>query len=340
MKLMDGIANKWTTKELRQGGVLEWLIRERMSVILTGPPGIGKTDVVRQVTTEDMEWDIIDWFRLSQADPVDLKGLPMIKDGQATFGRPYWFPQDPNWQGVVFLDEVGQGPEATQAAAMQVVLELRSGEHRLPDTVSVVAASNRVEDRAGVHRMLAPLSRRFIWAEVIPDVPPWCTWAYQSGKVHPMIVAFIRFRPALLHDFDPKRTVDPNPRAWEKVSRIVSSNLPVPMQSKLICGTVGEGPTIELEAFRGSWTQIPNLDAVLLNPATHSIPTDMSVRFAVAGALASRADRRNVGAVLTYAERLGDELAMFVAQDMTARDETLASTQAFTKFGIAHQGLL
>ena len=40
MKLMDGIANKWTTKELRQGGVLEWLIRDRMSVILTGPPGI------------------------------------------------------------------------------------------------------------------------------------------------------------------------------------------------------------------------------------------------------------------------------------------------------------
>ena len=45
------------------------------------------------------------------------------------------------------------------------------------------------------------------------------------------------------------------------------------------------------------------IDGILLNPQQAPIPTDPSTLCALAGALARRADQRNFGAVMTYAER-------------------------------------
>jgi hypothetical protein len=77
-----------------------------------------------------------------------------------------------------------------------------------------------------------------------------------------------------------------------------------------------------------------------MNPGRADVPTDLSVQFAVAGALARRADRRNFDAILTYADRMGDEMAAYIVQDATLRDPSVANTPAFTKFATSHQDIM
>ncbi len=71
-------------------------------------------------------------MRLSQLDPVDLRGVPAIKNDQTVWMPPVFFPKDPNSQGILFLDELNAAPPSVQAAIYQLVLNRRMGEYLLP----------------------------------------------------------------------------------------------------------------------------------------------------------------------------------------------------------------
>ena len=66
-------------------------------VMLWGPPGIGKSDIVKAVAQE-LGIDLRD-IRLSQLDPVDLRGVPAVEDGQTKWATPSFFPTDPESAG-------------------------------------------------------------------------------------------------------------------------------------------------------------------------------------------------------------------------------------------------
>ena len=53
------------------------VVEERLmiAIMIWGPPGIGKSSIVKEVTQEK-EMDFID-LRLSQLSPTDLRGLPV-----------------------------------------------------------------------------------------------------------------------------------------------------------------------------------------------------------------------------------------------------------------------
>ena len=55
---------------------LEYLIKAKQPVMLHGSPGVGKSQVVKQVA-DKLGIDMID-LRLSQLDPVDLRGVPSV----------------------------------------------------------------------------------------------------------------------------------------------------------------------------------------------------------------------------------------------------------------------
>ena len=73
---------------------LEKLISENMkiSTMIWGPPGIGKSSIVSEAAKKGI--DFID-LRLSQLAPTDLRGLPVPvhpKDEKA--GTSKWYPQN------------------------------------------------------------------------------------------------------------------------------------------------------------------------------------------------------------------------------------------------------
>jgi hypothetical protein len=161
-----------------------------------------------------------------------------------------------------------------------------------------------------------------------------------TNGVKAEVTSFLRFRPNLLHDFDPQRDQNATPRSWvEGVSDVLGT---VPAEAEFECfrGAVGEGAAAEFVGFVRIWRKLPNPDAILLNPTTTNVPTDPATLYALAGAIANRATEGNFERVCTYAERMPPEFSVLTISYAARRNPDLANTQAFTKWSINHQNVL
>ena len=180
---------------------LTHLVSRRRPAFIWGPPGAGKSDIVRTVA-DTMGLELRD-VRLNLMDPVDLKGFPTIsevefgtgknkvKERQMSFVAPDFLPRDPKSKGVLFLDEMNSAPQSVQAAAYQLILNRRIGEYELPEGWAVLAAGNRAGDRAVVHGMPSALANRFVHIDFEVDVDDWYYWASANG-VSDVTRAFIK----------------------------------------------------------------------------------------------------------------------------------------------------
>src|SRR5215471_17052962 len=175
-------------------------IAKRRSVHLWGAPCIGKSDVVRQIAKQ-LGWNLIEW-RANLREPVDCRGIPVA---DLATGVTKWLTPDelPRVErdgecGILFLDELNTASPQMQAVLFQLVLERRMGDYKLPDGWVIVAAGNRVSDRASAQKMPTALRNRFAHIYVTPDVGAWVKWAV-ANDVAPEMIAFVRLRRELLH---------------------------------------------------------------------------------------------------------------------------------------------
>ncbi len=74
--------------------------RIKISTMLWGPPGVGKSSIVAQ-TARKYEIGFID-VRLSQLAPTDLRGLPVPQDGVSKWYPPEFLPRE--GEGILFLE--------------------------------------------------------------------------------------------------------------------------------------------------------------------------------------------------------------------------------------------
>jgi len=123
---------------------------------------------------------------------------------------------------ILLLDEISAAPPAVQAAAYQITLDRAIGEHRLPDNCIVMAAGNRMTDRAVSYKMPSPLANRLQHYEISVDFESWKEWAI-GNSIHPDVLGFLAFDNAKLcpDEVPPDRLSFPSPRMWEKVSRLI-----------------------------------------------------------------------------------------------------------------------
>jgi len=248
-----------------------------MSVMIWGPPGIGKSSIVAQ-TAASHGLACID-VRLSQLAPTDLRGLPVAEGGVARWYPPEFLPRE--GQGVLFLDELNLAPPAMQGMAQQLVLDRRVGSYVVPDGWYIWAAGNRKEDRAAIFDMPAPLANRFLHLAVEPDLESFKTYALAKG-VHEQVIAFLSYRPALLHKLDPQQPAWPSPRSWVMASQLLAAHLE-------IAPAVGEGAAAEFTAFVLHYRGLPDLTRILQGAgAGIAFPTEPSVRYATIVGLTAR----------------------------------------------------
>lgn len=292
-------------------------------VYLWGPPGVGKSSVVRQAACE-LKLAVVD-LRATLLDPVDLRGLPRLVKDIAVWCPPAFLPRAGH--GVLFLDELAQAPPLVQAACLQLVLDRRLGEYELPEGWVVVAASNRQEDRAGAHRLISPLLNRFVHLDL--DVCPddWQQWAVTAG-IAPEVRAFLRFRPGLLFQFDASTNprAFPTPRSWQFVSDVLAKT-PLNLLHPVITGCVGEGAAVEFLGFVRLYRELPDLDAVLRDPDHAPVPREPAVLYALVRALVElcRSDRAPLSEFVRYASRLPDEFGLLAMRDALAVNRKLVS---------------
>jgi len=319
---------------MRPAQLLRVLDREFLStadghhtpVMLWGPPGVGKSQMVAQIAARHAV-PVID-IRLSQMEPSDLRGIPFRQGERVEWAVPAMLPDverhGPN--GVLFLDEITSAPPVVSAAAYQLILDRRLGEYRVPDGWAIFAAGNRQGDRGVTYSMPAPLANRFSHFEVETHLDDWAAWAYASG-IDEQVIAFLRFRPELLFDFDPAHNpvAFPSPRSWEFAHRALRKFADAPdLLPGALQACVGPAAGIELSAFVANLDQMPDLDAITRGEPV-SVPREIDLQYAVAAALVGRAIRvldtpdgqRVIGHILDYAGRFPErEMGVMLVSDL------------------------
>ncbi|MEJ2575849.1 MAG: MoxR family ATPase [Gammaproteobacteria bacterium] len=281
-------------------------------VMLWGPPGVGKSDMVREIAARH-DVPVID-VRLSQMEPSDLRGIPFRAEQKVEWAVPAMLPdaERHGHAGILFLDEITSAPPSVSAAAYQLILDRRLGEYQVPAGWAIFAAGNRQGDRGVTYTMPAPLANRFSHFEVETHLDDWVAWAYAKG-VDERVIAFLRFRPELLFDFDPAHNpvAFPSPRSWEFAHRSLQK---FGDHAELLQGAlqacVGPAAGIELHAFVSSLDKMPDLDDILAGREV-PVPTEIDLQYAVVAALVGRAIRARptpqfaeaCGHILAYAQR-------------------------------------
>lgn len=208
------------------------VIEKHPAVFLKGQPGVGKSQAVYKIANileekTSKKVNVID-VRLLMFNPVDLRGIPVAdKEKQAAVWlRPYIFQlsEEKDVINLLFLDELTSAPQSIQAAAYQISLDRRIGEHHLPDNTFIVAAGNRQEDDALTYDMPSALKNRFMHFEVVVDLKHWMIWAKKAG-IHEEIITFIDANPHYFvsETFDTPSNIIITPRTWEMLSNMVKT---------------------------------------------------------------------------------------------------------------------
>ena len=172
-----------------------------------------------------------------------------------------------------------------QAACLQLLLDRKLGEYRLPNGWHVIAAFNRSGDRAGTHRLISPLLNRFVHLDLDVSAEDWQAWAV-TADVAVVVRAFLRFSHNLLFQFDSGSNprAFPTPRSWQFVSDVIS-RASGDSDAALVAGCVGDGAAAEFLGFRRLYRELPDIEVALASPETTPVPREPAVLYALVGAL-------------------------------------------------------
>jgi MoxR-like ATPase len=308
-------------------------VKKQRPVFMWGPPGIGKSDIIKQLGDEQGR-DVID-VRLSLWEPTDIKGIPYYNSNEntMTWAPPAELPTDPESTAILFLDELNSAAPATQAAAFQLVLNRRVGTYQLPKGVSIVAAGNRETDKGVTYRMPAPLANRFLHLELRTDYEDWLEWAVNNFE-HEQVVGYLGFAKQDLYDFDPKSSsrAFATPRSWHFVSELLDEDdVSDATLTDLIAGAVGEGLAIKFMAHRRVAKQMPNPSDILSGKVKKCEIKEISAMYSLSISLCyelKEADRKKVKGW----DAMADNFFLFLMENFPTELIVMGAKVALTNY--------
>jgi hypothetical protein len=261
--------------------------QKKRPLFLWGPPGIGKSEIVQEITDE-LGGFMID-LRLGQLDPTDLRGIPYYnKDlNKMDWAPPIELPDEELASQypivVLFFDELNTAPGSIQASAYQLILNRRQGKYKLPDNVVMIAAGNRESDKGVTYRMPTPLSNRFVHQELKVDFNSWQEWAIKNN-IHHDVVGYLSFAKQDLCEIDNKSAARafPTPRSWTFVSQFLEDDdIDNDTLMNLISGTIGEGLAVKFMAHRKYSKGLPTPENILSGKVTTLETKEISAMYSL-----------------------------------------------------------
>lgn len=252
------------------------------TVFFFGGAGLGKSEKVKQIADSMFPHRVgnnLCDVRLSDKEPQDIAGIPIPisypdpKTGKevtrTVYAVPNFWPTDPDWEGIVFLDELPNAPLGTQHSAYQVILDHVAGEHKFPKGTVFVGAGNRDTDGAGTTSMPGPLVNRMIIAEVDYNLDVWIEDYAIPFRLHPNIIGFLKQFPEHFYTGDVENRSTPvysSPRQWKTASDILykydAGEINEFIAEVALAGTVGEGLEVQILAYHLRAKELPPIEDI------------------------------------------------------------------------------
>jgi len=236
------------TRKNNRGDYLFPLMRQR-PVFLVGPPGIGKTAIMEQISRECgiglVSYTITHHTRQSAI------GLPRIETkeyGGKTYsvteytmseiiGSVYeCIERTGHREGVLFIDEINCVSETLAPTILQFLQYKTFGSHKVPDGWVIVTAGNPSEYNKSVHEFDVATLDRVKMISVEADYDTWKEYAYDN-QIHGAIISYLNIKNN--HFYYIEQTADGKlfvtARGWEDLSQIMKSyeELNVPVTEEL-----------------------------------------------------------------------------------------------------------
>ena len=329
------------------------LWKRNTSLALIGPPGIGKSAVVRQFPAllEAATGHKFGYMELlaPTIDQPDVRGVLIpTKDKEGRAVALYTYPATlPSREylaahpyGILFIDEFDQADHLTQKAFSPLLLDKAVGDTKLPPGWWVITASNRMSDKSGVVRPLMHNINRQCRVEIRPDVNALINWMHEN-EVHPLGPAFVKQMPNVVFTeampSEPKPFCSPRSfvSAMGFITELVGSSMSVPTDDvthNIIQGDIGEGATASFMGWLKVVDCLPTIDEIKRNPATAKMPpaSRLDAAYVATQMVIHAADETNTDQLWTYCERLPQELqVMTAAALMKRRGGRLLNSQQF-----------
>ena len=319
------------------------------SVMLWGPPGVGKSQAIRQIAKniegETGKKTIVTDVRLLLFNPIDLRGIPTANADKtlAIWLKPQIFQMDPSEEivNILFLDEISAAPQSVQAAAYQITLDRVVGEHKLPDNCIVIAAGNRLTDKSVSFKMPKALANRLLHIEVEGSFASWNNWAQKAG-INPKVLGFLTFRTDHLFGFD-ARSEDlafATPRSWEMVSNILNTvNDDVNAVYPLIAGLVGNAVAIEFRSWCSTHYKLPKIEDIF-EGRVKEVPKTSDTLYAIVCSMTAYAKEHKdnlemIENSLRYAEKMPADYVSILLKNYESIDhnfkDILINLPAYTR---------
>lgn len=301
--------------------------RKLSSFMLWGPPGVGKSDSLKTVSSIVEEKTgkkvVITDVRLLLFNPVDLRGIPVpdVNREFAIWLKPEIFQMSDSDDiiNILMLDEISAAAPSVQAAAYQITLDRKIGEHKLPDNCYIVCAGNRIQDKSVAYKMPKALANRLTHFEIAPDLEDWKAWAIPAG-IDSRIIGFLNFKPSFLYQFD--SSSDDNafatPRTWEMADNYIKIFNSIDGAYKCIAGCLGLGVAGEFKRYCEVYSKIPNVQDIF-DGKEIEIPTSPDILYSLSAAIAGRigsATKEQLENVLNFTLKINKEFSVLTIKDI------------------------
>ena len=225
----------------RVESILEVAYRARRPVLLEGPTGIGKSELVAQVAKKlGIAHRVLD---LSLLEPPDLVGLPVIEDGVTRYALPRFLPRE--GAGILMLEELNRAERYIQQPALQLLTARALHEYVLPEGWACFAAINPETGDYQVTPLDTALRARFLQVAVRADRASWLAWAGAQG-VHPAVVALARAHERIFDGVPP--------RSWTYAAELLTNMQPRELSDSVLVRDVLAGylPDVWVTALTAS----------------------------------------------------------------------------------------
>lgn len=306
-----------------------------VSVCMFSAPGVGKSQIAEQVATEIGEATHTDFGMItkigSSMAPEDFSGVPYVLDGDVRYARPFWVPpKDAPEFGALFIDEFTQLREDMQKPVAQLALEGCINDWKMPEGWCVWMAGNRIEDRAGVVKMLSHLPNRLAIITVDFHIDDYTAFLHRQ-QVHPLFIGLANHRPDLLTSFDPAQTINCTPRSFHRVAELypLFENDPF-LQREMFASMVGAGVAAEISGYLKVWQELPSFEDIVADPGKAKMPSDNpAALWGIVAMLAAKVTGDSWPSVARYINRIPEEMRTNAVLSCCLRNPKLRETAEF-----------
>lgn len=209
-------------------------LRQR-PVLLMGPPGIGKTQIMEQIAKE-LQIGLVS-YTITHHTRQSAVGLPFIQE--KTYGGKVYSVTEYTMseiiasvyekmektgmrEGILFLDEINCVSETLAPVMLQFLQGKTFGNHSIPQGWVIVAAGNPPEYNKSVREFDVVTLDRLKKMDVEADFTVWKEYAYKVG-IHPAVISYLELRKENFYRIE--NTVDgkvfATARGWEDLSQLI-----------------------------------------------------------------------------------------------------------------------